>query len=294
VAGPPPIDELRWVAGVDGDPVSAFAAGDIELTGVPGWDATWLAYDAELGSRLHAAEPLSVSYFGFDTTRPPFDDARVRRAFALALDPGRLVPLAEGASSQAAASVVPPAVWPDGYAPPIESDPAEARRLLDEAGYQDRDDLGALTVNGSGLGVGPAVAAWQEELGVEVGVETMAFGDYLLQLDERRAPAIFTVNWIADYPSPHALYGLLLAGGAVSNYGEWSDPEFDRLLEAAAQASVDDVGAAYAAVERYVAEQAPVIPWSYGETWWLVADGLRGLGNLTIGLIDFGRVSWGE
>ncbi len=45
-------------------------------------------------------------------------------------------------------------------------------------------------------------------------------------------------------------------------------------------------------MEDYVSEQAPVIPWSYGETWWLVADGLRGLGNLTIGLLDFGRVSW--
>lgn len=294
VAGPPPIDELRWVAGVDGDPVTAFAAGEVDLVGVPGWDATWLAYDADLGPRLHRAEPLSVSYLGFDTTRPPFDDARVRRAFALALDRERLVPLAEGSAGVAAASIVPPALWPDGYAPPIESDPAEARRLLDEAGYVERGDLGPITVNGSGLGVGPAVAAWREELGVEVGVETMDFGDYLQQLDERRAPAIFTISWIADYASPHALYGLLLADGAVSNYGDWSDSRFDRLLEQAARASADDVGAAYGAVERHVAEEAPVIPWSYGETWWLVADGLRGLGNLTIGLIDFGRVSWGE
>ena len=45
-------------------------------------------------------------------------------------------------------------------------------------------------------------------------------------------------------------------------------------------------------VEAYATEQAPVIPWAYGETWWLVADGLRGLGNLTVGLLDFGRVSW--
>ncbi len=294
VAGPPPIDELRWVGAVEGDPVTAFGAGEIDLVGIPGWDATWLAYDPVLGPSLHRAEPLSVSYFGFDTTREPFDDARVRRAFALALDRGRLVPLSEGSAGGAAASVVPPAVWPDGYAPAVESDPAEARRLLDEAGYENRADLGPITVSGSGLDVGPAVAAWREELGVEVGVETMAFGDYLLQLDERRGPAMFTVNWIADYPSPHALYGLLLADGAVSNYGNWSDPEFDRLLEQAARTAADDVGAAYGDVERRVADQAPVIPWSYGETWWLVADGLRGLGNLTIGLIDFGRVSWTE
>ncbi|HSK92793.1 MAG TPA: peptide ABC transporter substrate-binding protein [Candidatus Angelobacter sp.] len=292
VAGPPPIDELRWVGGLDTDPISAFASGDIDLVGVPGWDATWIAFDADLGPRLHVAEPLTISFIGFDTKRPPFDDARVRRAFALALDRERLVPLSEGASGQAAPSIVPPAIWPEGFAPTIEADPAEARRLLDEAGYEDRADLGPIAISGAGLDVGPAVSAWREELGVDVGVEVMAFGDYLSLLDERRGPAIFTINWIADYPSPHGLYGLLLADGAVSNYGDWADPEFDRLLEEAARAPNDAVGPAYAAAEARVADQAPVIPWSYGETWWLVADGLRGLGNLTIGLIDFGRVSW--
>lgn len=291
VAGPPPIDEIRWVAGIDGDAATAFAEGSVDLAGVPGWDATWIAYDEELGPNLYAAEPLTVSYFGFDTTRPPFDDARVRRAFSLALDRERLVPLAEGASSQPAASLVPPAIWPDGFAPTLEADPDEARRLLDEAGFERRADLGTIVVNGSGLGVGPAVATWREELGVEIAVETMDFGDFLVALDDR-PPNVFTVNWIADYPSPHALYGLLLDTGAASNWGDWRDPDFVELLEAAAAAPVDELGSAYAAVEAYATEQAPVIPWAYGETWWLVADGLRGLGNLTVGLLDFGRVSW--
>ena len=291
VAGAPPIDEVRWVAAIDTDAASAFAAGSVDLAGIPGWDATWVAYDAELGPNLHAAEPLTISYFGFDTTQPPFDDALVRRAFLLALDRERLVPLAEGASSQPAASLVPPALWPDGFAPGLEFDPDQARDLLDEAGYADRADLGTIVVNGSGLGVGPAVATWREELGVEVAVETMDFGDFLVALDDR-PPNIFTVNWIADYASPHALYGLLLDAGAASNWGDWRDPEFVELLEAAAAAPTDELGRAYAAVEAYAAEQAPVIPWAYGETWWLVAEGLRGLGNLTVGLLDFGRVSW--
>jgi oligopeptide transport system substrate-binding protein len=291
VAGAPPIDEIRWVASIDGDAASAFADGSVDLAGVPGWDATWIAYDAELGPSLHAAEPLTVSYFGFDTTRPPFDDARVRRAFLLALDRERLVPLAEGASSQAAASLVPPALWPDGFSPTLDADPDEARRLLDAAGFEDRAELGTIVVNGSGLGVEPAVATWREELGVEIAVETMDFGDFLAALDDR-PPNLFTVNWIADYASPHALYGLLLDAGAASNWGDWRDPEFVELLEAAAAAPADELGSAYAAVEAYAAEQAPVIPWAYGETWWLVADGLRGLGNLTVGLLDFGRVSW--
>jgi ABC-type transport system substrate-binding protein len=292
VAGPPPIEEIRWMGGIESNSATAFAAGEVDLIQVPGWDATWIAYDADLGPHLHAAEPLTISYFGFNTRMPPFDDARVRRAFLLALDRERLVPLAEGAFSQPAGSLVPPALWPDGFVPTLAADPVEARRLLDEAGFADRSRLGVVTVNGSGLGVGPAAATWREELDVEVEVETMGFGDYLAMLDEGDPPEIFTINWIADYPSPHALYGLLLEPGAVSNYGDWRDEEFTALLEAAARAGGDEVGAAYAAVEAYVVEAAPVIPWSYGETWWLVADGLRGLGNLTVGLLDFGRVSW--
>ena len=291
VAGPPPIDEIRWVGSIDADPVRAFSEGEVDLAGVPGWDATWIAYDAELGPRLHAAEPLTISYFGFDTTRPPFDDPDVRRAFSLALDRERLVPLAEGASSQPAGSLVPPAIWPEGFEPAAAHDPDEARRLLDAAGYEDRGELGTIVVNGTGLGVEPAVAAWREELGVDIAIENMEFGDFLASLDSR-PPHLFTVNWIADYASPHALYGLLLEPGAASNWGRWVDPEFSELLEAAAAAAADEIGRAYDAVDQRVVEEAPVIPWSYGETWWLVADGLRGLGNLTIGLTDFGRVSW--
>lgn len=292
VAGPPPIDEIRWMAGLDvADPVTAFSEDAVDLTQVSPGDATWIAFDPDLGTRLHAAEPLTISYFGFDTTNPPFDDPRVRLAFALALDREELVPLADGTFSQPAGSLVPPAIWPDGFEPELDADPDRARSLLDEAGYADRADLGTIVVNGSGLNVEPAVAVWREELGVDVAVETMDFGDFLEVLD-LRPPHLYTVNWIADYTSPHALYGLLLEPGALSNYGDWRDEEFVERLEAAAAASEDDVGRAYDAVEEYVAAQAPVIPWSYGETWWLVADGLRGLGNLTIGLLDFGRVSW--
>jgi oligopeptide transport system substrate-binding protein len=293
VAGTPPIDEVRWVSNIDGDAVTAFADGQLDLVGVGGFDATWIAYDATLGPRLHLAEALSVSYFGFVTTRPPFDDARVRRAFALALDRERLVGLSEGADAVAAASIVPPAIWPEGFDESTVSDPDEARALLAEAGYEDPADLGPIVVNGTGLGVEPAVAAWREELGVEIEVETMDFDAYIDLLDTE-PPQIFTVNWIADYPSPHAIYSLLLEPGALSNYGDWSDDRFDELLDASAAAEGEaEIAAAYQAVDAHVREQAPLIPWSYGATWWLVADGLRGLGNLTTGLIDLGRVSWG-
>jgi oligopeptide transport system substrate-binding protein len=292
VAGPPPISQVRWVAAVDGDPVAAFGKGQLDLVNISSADAGWIAYDRQLGTHLHQAAALNVQYFGFDTAVAPFNDARVRRAFALALDRPRLVELAAGSAQQAASSLVPPALQPPGFPHDLAANGAEARRLLDEAGYADRSKLGTIVVNGTGLDAAPAVATWGQVLGVKMTIETMSFDDYLRDV-ERDAPAIFTINWIADYASPHALYSLLLAPDAASNYGRWRDASFVQLLDAAAGADgAAAQAAAYRAVERRVVDQAPVIPWSYDTGWWLSADRLRGLGNLTIGLLDFGRVSW--
>jgi oligopeptide transport system substrate-binding protein len=291
VAGPPPIAEVRWVTDLSGDAATAYADGEIDLTGIGAADAGWIAYDPDLGPALHRAAALGVQYFGFDTTHPPFDDARVRRAFALALDRPHLVELAEGIGGTPASSVVPPALWPKGLADDQATDPAEARRLLDEAGYADRSKLGIITINGTGLGVGPAVAVWERELGVTMAQERMEFRDYLTAL-ATHAPQIFTISWIADYPSPYALYSLLLLPGATSNYGHWDDSAFVRLLQAASAAAGDAQATAYAAVDARVDSEAPVIPWSYPTGWWLVRPGLRGLGIPAVGLLDFGRVSW--
>ena len=292
VAGPPPIAEVRWVTDLPGDGVTAYADEQVDLVSVGSFDAAWIAYDREIGVALHRSAALGIQYFGFDTTKPPFDDARVRRAFAIALDRPRLVGNAEGTSGTPASSIVPPALWPDGLDDDHPFDLDEARSLLDEAGYADRSRLGVITVNGSGLGVGPAVAVWEEELGVEIEIETMQFRDYLVELPVN-PPQVFTINWIADYPSPYALYSLLLLPDATSNYGHWNDAEFVELLEAASGAESDaEQATAYRAVDARVDSEAPVIPWAYGAGWWLVRPGLRGLGNLTTGLLDIGRVSW--
>ncbi len=294
VAGAPPIPEIKWVTNLTGDSVTAFADDEVDLTSVGSFDAGWIAFDADLGPSLHRSAALGVQFFGFDTTQPPFDDARVRRAFALALDRPRLVTNAEGSSGTPASSLVPPALWPEGLKDDQVTNLAEARSLLDEAGYEDRSRLGTITINGSGLGIGPAAAVWEKELGVKIEIEAMQFRDYLRAL-VNDPPQVFTMNWIADYPSPYALYSLLLLPDATSNYGHWNDPEFVRLLEVASAAESDaDQAAAYRAVDDRVDSEAPVIPWAYGAGWWLVRPGLRGLGNLTTGLLDLGRVSWDQ
>jgi hypothetical protein len=59
--------------------VELFEAGQLDYTSIFETDATWVAYDPTLGAQLREVPALSTDYYGFDTTRPPFDDVRVRR-----------------------------------------------------------------------------------------------------------------------------------------------------------------------------------------------------------------------
>ena len=86
-AGKPAIETARMLTTLTGGgAVDAFAAGDVDVTPVSYLDSGWLAYDRVLGPSLRSDPSLSVTYYGFDTRVAPFNDVRVRRAFAEAVD----------------------------------------------------------------------------------------------------------------------------------------------------------------------------------------------------------------
>jgi ABC-type transport system substrate-binding protein len=153
-AGEPAIGTVRMLTTIGGaSPVDAFVAGEVDVTPIGFLDAGWIAYDRDLGPALRSDPSLSVTYYGFDARQPPFDDVRVRRAFAQAVDWRRLAELDEPGSSVAATGMVPAGMpgGPEGdYLPPY--DPAGARRLLADAGYATGDALGPISFIASGGG----------------------------------------------------------------------------------------------------------------------------------------------
>src|SRR5262249_39856910 len=92
------------------------------------------------GKRRNDLNPkpfLCTYYYLVNTKRKPFDDVRVRRALAKAIDRAEIASTALGAGEVPAYSLVPPGM--KGYDPPTlgKEDVEEARRLLAEAGYPD-------------------------------------------------------------------------------------------------------------------------------------------------------------
>jgi ABC-type oligopeptide transport system substrate-binding subunit len=291
-AGPPPLESIDLVTDLEGrSPVQAFEDGELDITAISSFDASWIRFDAELGPQLRNTVLFSVSYYGFDTTQPPFDDARVRQAFAQAVDWDRLVRLGSGEAVPATSLVPTGIVGRSDVDVSPSHDPEAAQRALAEAGYPRGEGFPEVTA----VNVDDAVLTELEQvLGVTLRQEGMPFDQYFERLEEE-PPQFWTLTWIADYPAPHDFLGLLARSGSSNNYSGWSDPEYDAALDAAARtADPEEQARLYLEAERILQAEAPLIPLAYGSDWSLSADGLAGANESGLGLVRFASLEWQE
>lgn len=292
-AGPPEITSVKLVHDINGrSSVAAFEAGDIDLTDVSPFDATWIGYDDGLGPSLRRTDGLSLQYYGFDTSRPPFDDVRVRQAFAGAVDWRRLIALSSAGAARPATGMVPPGI-PGRSATDFlpAHDPDRARQLLADAGFPGGAGFPTTTLLGGGGADRAFAAEIQRELGISVSVEVQGAGFF--ERLESDPPQIFSMGWVADYPGPNDFLGILLGTGASNNYGRWSSPAFDQAVTDALAAT--DAGATRAAFDRaesIVRDEAPTIPLTYDVGWSLAREGLLGAYDNGMGIIRMAGLAW--
>lgn len=296
-AGRPPIATVQLVFDIGGrSPVEVFSAGEADYAPVSSYDASWIAYDRDLGPQLVANPALATDYYGFDTSRPPFSDIRVRQAFALAVDWKRIVELgAVDGDAVPATSMVPPGIpgrSPTDFTP--RHDPDRARSLLAEAGYPGGVGFPSIALVSAGYAYDDAVAAQlRSVLGITIGVERMVADQYF----ERLAvdpPAFWSLSWVADYPSPNDFLGILLGSDSSSNYSRWHSPGFDAAIaDAAAATDQAAARAAYDRAEAIVQSDVPVVPVSYSSGSVLVRSGLLGAGQNGLGILRLAGLAWG-
>ncbi len=300
-AGPPAITTIELVTDTGGQsPVEMFEDGSLDYTPVFDQDAAWIAYDANLGPQLRQVQSLITSYYGFDAGQPPFDDVRVRQAFAMAVDWRRIGQLASTGGdpeTDVATSMVPPGIpgRSDEDFVPVH-DPVAARALLAEAGFPGGQGFPTVTmVTNGGAHDAAVLAEVRRELGITLGYETMDFGLYIDRLDND-PPAIWSSNWVADYPGRNDYLGVLLGRDSTNDYGRWDSAEFDAAIEEAAAASDPAIAsAAYDRAESIVRRDAPVVPIAYGgDGWALSRDGLLGAGQNGMGIIRMAGLAWAE
>ncbi len=295
-AGSPAIAEITLVSDIGGrSQVDVFAAGELDWAPIAEYDASWIAYDPDLGPSLRRWANLSVTYYGFETRRPPFDDARVRRAFASAVDWSRIVALADGETALPATSMVPPGIPGRSDASFIPAyDPAAARRLLAEAGYADPAAFPAVTLVTGGTGYDEAILAQlRANLGITVRYEALDFATLFSRLGSQDSPDMWALSWIADYPSPNDFLGILLGSDQPNNYGGWSNAAFDAAIaDAVGTDDATTARAGYDAAETILRDEVPTIPVSYATSAALARAGLLGATTNGLGILRLAGLAW--
>jgi peptide/nickel transport system substrate-binding protein/oligopeptide transport system substrate-binding protein len=248
---------------------------------------------------IHRRQELSLSFVAFNLSRAPFDDSRVRRAFAHALDLDRLQGMTDGGRVRPN-GILPPGF--PGYSPEdklLGYDLERARALLADAGYPDGEGLpeirhGMGNHSDSDRALLEEIRAQVRRAGFEMTPLLLNWDEFHRGLQEGRFES-FSLTWVADIPDPDSFFYPLFHSQGSNNYGAYRQPEVDRLLSdgrvgRTAGARID----VYRLVERKILHDAPIVPLNHSLATIAVRSALRGFtmtamgaGNLTLESVWF-------
>lgn len=273
--GPPKLNTIRYdLSG--GSSLVAYEDGQIDITGV-GLDDLERVQDPndKLHAEYQSTPRQSVDYIGFNTNVAPFDDPKVRQAFAMAVDRKKIAEVVlKGAIPVATGILVPgvPGYTPDDKTKPY--DPVAAKKLLAESKYAGKLPPITLAESGAGATVGPTEEAiiqfWKDNLGVEVKIQQAESATFFSDIDQGRYQ-MFHLGWIMDYPDPEDVLDVLFYSKSKQNNSRYSDPVVDQKLEAArTERDTEKRLALYRDVEKKLIDDAAWIPMFFDTTHALV------------------------
>ncbi len=270
-----------------GDPMQMYELDEIDVTYV---STAYLERVMDETNSLHQelveAPELSITYIAFDTTKPPFNNPKVRQALCYAVNKERVLSQVLKDSVTQAEGILPPEM--PGYNEEIEGldyNLELAKELITEAGYGDGVNLPLLTftVPGGGGYVPSWLTAilyqWEQNLrdfGVEIEVRELESDVYYYRLNEEKDEAFF-FGWVADYADPQNFLEILFHSQTENNKGEYSNTEVDALLEQAAveQDSITRFEL-YQQAEQIIVSDAACLPLWFGRNYILVKPYVKG------------------
>ncbi len=266
-----------------GDSQRLYETGDVDITGVYSVDR-FTDPTEPLHNELLTGVSLCTSFVNFDSTRPPFDDVNVRKAFSMAFDRQKYVDVVLDGQDLPANGLYPPAL--PGFNLALKGlpyDPAQARDLLAQSKYGGPDGLPPIVFTDYGIGsyVGGNVAAlaemWEQNLGVTITVENLEPDYYYEQVYSGNHGQLFTGGWCADYPDPENFADVLFHTGSPQNNGGYSNPELDALLEAArVERDVTKRIQMYQQAEQIIVDDAAALFTSHSLSYQLVKPYVKG------------------
>ncbi|MEW7009379.1 MULTISPECIES: peptide ABC transporter substrate-binding protein [unclassified Lentilitoribacter] len=274
-----------------------YRAGEFDiLTEFPTDQYAWM--EENLPGQAQVAPYAGLYYYAVNTTKPPFDNADVRQALSMSVNREVIGPSILGTGELPAYSWVPPGManyaepatvsWKDM---PYNDKVAKAKELLSGAGFNDGNKLKVqlrYNTNENHKRIAVAISAMWKAIDVEVelfNTETKVHYADLQEGDLQVARA----GWLADYNDADNFLNLLKSG-VNYNYGRYSNPEFDKLVnEANASTDVAKREMMLKQAEQLALDESASIPIYYYLARNVVSPKITGYKN---NAFDIHRTRW--
>lgn len=245
------------------------------------------------GYQVQSTPAMLTWFFDFNTARPPFNNADLRRAFNYAIDRQKIVRYVLQGSAYAPAvhGLVPP-VFPNYQTDAIKGydyQPELARQLLAKAGYPKGKGLEPITLyiypEPRLVEVAQAVQEMlTRELNITVEIKQVEFAQMQSQAELGHF-AFWGTRWYGDYPDPETYLALLYGANVPAsdtlpsypNGTRYNSPQFDEHFRKGV-ATIDALARMthYAKAEQIGMNDAPLMPLFYEMHYQLLQSNVRG------------------
>ncbi|MDR6905488.1 peptide/nickel transport system substrate-binding protein [Agromyces sp. 3263] len=253
--------------------VNALASGEVDGGWMVPLEAAPQLENSSVGD-LRFGMSTAVSSLIVSNLDGPLGDVNVRRALLMALDREGIVSAAAKGYGEVTDALTTESVWVGASEAGLASafddlseypyDLDAAKQLVEEAGAVGEEiTLVTAPISSDFTVIAQATAAAAESIGLKATIQTVTPNAYTALFSDpsaREGVDLFYTSWYLSSPDPLEMYSVLRTG-EFSNYGEWSDPEFDQVVNEAI--AIDDPAARSektAEAQRIANEELPWLP----------------------------------
>ncbi len=271
--------------------VAEFERGNIDALNVPAPEFRRYSQDPRWDKKLLSQVGLNTYYLGMNCQKTPLNDVRVRRAISMAIDRKRILETIYEGRGVLARGPVPDFLLPmnapnDGQGlraaqvGPYAYNPAEAKRLLSEAGYPNGISLKIYIGNEQEtLDMVEVIQQYLADVGVKTSIVQLEWSAFKQAINNGDAD-LFWLSWQADYPDPeNFLYPVFYSGniGPAGNRARFQDKEFDALItKAQAEPDTKKRMELYREAQARVVEMAPWVFFWHKKDYVVLGPRVRG------------------
>jgi peptide/nickel transport system substrate-binding protein/oligopeptide transport system substrate-binding protein len=266
--------------------MTRYTAGEVDLLpGIPLSDYQRVMQDPAQKDNVAQGVVNQTWYFGMNTTRPPWNNPKVRQAALLAINRERQAQLS--GSGQPANGILPPHV--PGYAKDRklpEQNVEEAKKLLAAAGFPNGIPASQKTVmwlanNDQYQRQAQAIQSDLAEAGIPVDLRPVNYSEYLAGY--RTNADCWYGGWYPDFPDAGnflepVLHGKSIRPGKSPNAARYNNPQVNKLLDRG-HATVPGPAreALYHQAESLILDDAPWVPLYFEVETRYFRDGVKGV-----------------